>query len=189
MSHDLKPWKTLNTREIFIVPGRVTVATHTVELPGGQIYEPYYRVDLADQAWVAATTEDGRFVCQRQYKHGPGRVTVTLPGGIVDPGESPEETAQRELLEETGYTCGALTHLGSFCRNNNQRCGEEHFFWATGAVWEQDPDPSTNLEEIETVLLTRDELAGAVQGGDVGILGQMAGILLALRQAGSPPGP
>ncbi len=148
MSTDLKPWKILEAREIFVVPGRLRVSTHAVELADGQRYEPYYRVELAHQAWVAALTDDGKFICQRQYKHGPQRVSLTLPGGIVDPGEEPLATAQRELLEETGYSCRDWQPLGSFVRNNNQYCGEEHFFWATGAEWKQDPDPTTNLEEI-----------------------------------------
>ena len=187
MNHDLKPWKLLESREIFVVPRRLSVSAHAVELPDGRRYEPYYRVDLADQAWVAAVTADGRFICQRQYKHGPGRISLTLPGGIVDPGEEPLAAARRELLEETGYACQHWQHLGTFCRNNNQYCGEEHFFWATGAEWKQEPDPTPNLEEIETVLLTRDELAAAVAEGEAPVLGHLAGILMALNR--SAPGP
>ena len=185
MSGSLKPWKTLSSREIFVAPGRVAVTTHVVELPDGHQYGPYYRVDLPDQAWVAALTDDGRFICQRQYKHGPERISLTLPGGIVDPGETPLGTAKRELLEETGYTCRDWEHLGSFCRNNNQYCGEEHFFWATGVEWKQDPDPTTNLEEIETIFLTRDELTEAVANQEAPVLGHITGILMALRRSDS----
>ncbi len=189
MSRELKPWKLLESRELFVVPERLSVSAQAVELPGGRRYEPYYRVDLADQAWVAATTADGRFVCQRQYKHGPGRVSLTLPGGIVDPGEDPLDTARRELLEETGYACRHWRHLGTFCRNNNQHCGEEHVFRATGAEWRQEPDPTTNLEEIETVLLTRDELSAAAASGEAPVLGHLAGILMALREPAPEPEP
>ena len=182
MTRDLRPWKLLGSREIFVVPRRLSVSAHAVELPGGRRYEPYYRVDLPDQAWVAATAEDGRFICQRQYKHGPERISLTLPGGIVDPGEEPLAAARRELLEETGYECRDWRPLGAFCRNNNQRCGEEHFFLASGGVWKREPDPTTNLEEIETVLMTRDELARAAADGEVPVLGHLAGILMALRR-------
>ena len=188
MSRELKPWKLLESREIFLIPGRLSVSAQAVELADGQRYEPYYHVDLAAQAWVAALTDDGRFICQKQYKHGPQRVSLTLPGGIVDPGEEPLVTAQRELLEETGYTCRDWQPLGSFCRNNNQYCGEEHFFWATGAEWKQDPDPTTNIEEIETVLLTRDELSQAAADGEAPVLGHYAGILMALQRSSSATG-
>ena len=181
--HDtLKPWKLLDSREIFLVPDRITVSSQAIELANGERYEPYYRVGLSDQAWMIAQTDDDRIICQTQYKHGPQKISLTLPGGIVDPGEEPLETAQRELLEETGYVCQDWKHLGSFCRNNNQYCGEEHFFWGTGAKWTQDPDPTTNLEEIHTLLLAREEVSNALANGDAPVLGHFAGLLMALQQ-------
>jgi ADP-ribose pyrophosphatase len=187
-SRPLAPWTVLDRREIFLVPGRITVSAHAVELHDGRRYEPYYRVDLNAQAWVIAETRDGRFVCQRQYKHGPQRVVLTLPGGIVEPGEDPAVAAGRELLEETGYRCTDWRRLGTFCRNNNQFGGDEHFVRASGGEWIQPPDPTTNLEDIETVLMTRDEIASAVARGDPAILGQMTGFLMLLwdRMPGTP---
>jgi len=39
-----------------------------------------------------------------QYRHGSETVILEIPGGCVDPGEEPIKAAERELLEETGYT-------------------------------------------------------------------------------------
>lgn len=39
-------------------------------------------------------------------------MALEIPGGMVDPGESPELAASRELVEETGYQCSSLTYLG-----------------------------------------------------------------------------
>ncbi len=73
---------------------------------------PFFRIDSADWVNVVPLTRDGRVVMIRQYRHGAGEVTLEVPGGIVDPGESPAQAAARELLEETGYRAGSLEALG-----------------------------------------------------------------------------
>jgi ADP-ribose pyrophosphatase len=56
--------------------------------------------------------DQGRVVIVEQYRKSLGEVQFELPGGNMEPGESPEETARRELLEETGYGCERLHRLG-----------------------------------------------------------------------------
>jgi ADP-ribose pyrophosphatase len=61
-----------------------------------------------------------RVIMIRQYRHAAGRVLWELPAGILEPGESPEECAHRELAEETGYSAGEMrrilsTHLSPGC--------------------------------------------------------------------------
>ena len=68
---------------------------------------------LPDYASVVAITEDGRVVIVRQYRPAVDRYTLELPSGLVDPGETPLESARRELLEETGYQAGEMEMLGS----------------------------------------------------------------------------
>jgi len=48
----------------------------------------------------------------REYKHALRRDMLQLPSGSVDAGETPLQSAQRELLEETGLTAGVWTALG-----------------------------------------------------------------------------
>jgi ADP-ribose diphosphatase len=45
-----------------------------------------------------------RVLLERQYRHAAGRFLYELPAGRIDPGESELKAAQRELLEETGFT-------------------------------------------------------------------------------------
>jgi ADP-ribose pyrophosphatase len=57
---------------------------------------------------------NGDAVLERQYRHPLGRSFIEFPAGKVDPGESLQQCAERELLEETGYRAHRWTHLGGF---------------------------------------------------------------------------
>ena len=64
---------------------------------------------------VIAQLEDGRVVMERQYRHPIKKVMVEFPAGKLDAGESGLACAQRELLEETGFTakewaCASVLH-------------------------------------------------------------------------------
>ena len=74
---------------------------------------------LEAEPWVNVVplTRDEQVVMVRQYRHGARRVTLELPGGIVDPGEDPGAAAARELIEETGYRAARVSPLGSLNPN------------------------------------------------------------------------
>jgi ADP-ribose pyrophosphatase len=58
-------------------------------------------------------TPDGlRLVMERQYRYPVGQVMTEFPAGKLDPGEDPWLCAQRELLEETGYTARQWARAG-----------------------------------------------------------------------------
>ena len=63
---------------------------------------------------VVAVTPDQRLVMVRQYRYAAGRFLLEIPAGTLEPGEDPEDTARRELREETGYSAKNLRPLGSF---------------------------------------------------------------------------
>lgn len=51
-------------------------------------------------------------VLERQFRYPVGRVMIEFPAGKLDPGEDPRLCAQRELLEETGYSARQWAHAG-----------------------------------------------------------------------------
>ena len=84
-----------------------------VRLPdGGQAVREYIRHPGA--AVMVPVIEGDRILMLRQYRYAVGQVMAELPAGKLDPGESPEEAARRELREETGQACQSLVRLGMF---------------------------------------------------------------------------
>lgn len=63
----------------------------------------FHLADSPDGVTVVALTEDEEVVMVEQWRHPLRSVTLELPSGVMEPGESPEHAAARELREETGY--------------------------------------------------------------------------------------
>lgn len=76
--------------------------------------DPYtfYRIASVDWVNVVALTPAREVVLIRQFRAGIGEDTLEIPGGMVDPGESPGAAALRELREETGYVGEVAEEIG-----------------------------------------------------------------------------
>jgi ADP-ribose pyrophosphatase len=77
----------------------------------GKAHE-FYILEAGDWVNVIPITRDNEVLLVKQYRHGTQEVTLEIPGGLIDSGQSPVESAARELLEETGYQGASLKLLG-----------------------------------------------------------------------------
>ena len=69
---------------------------------------PFYSLELVDYVVVLALTTEGRIVLVKQFRPAVEQITLEIPSGLIDPGESPAQTAVRELREETGYQAASV---------------------------------------------------------------------------------
>ena len=143
-----RPWTVIETEPladcaVFRVSRTLSRSPRT-----GDVH-PFYQIRADDWVNVVPVTPDGHVVMVRQYRHGCQEVTLEIPGGIVDPGESPADAAARELLEETGFRAARVSPLGSVNPNPalfDNRC---HTFLASGA---ERVAPVRNESTEETVV-------------------------------------
>ena len=103
------PFETLETKKM--KAGRFTIVQDCVRVNGHE--QPYDYLEIREGVSVLPI-RDGHILLQRQYRYPVRSWQWELPGGFVDPGETPEKAAARELKEETGYSVKELHSLGAF---------------------------------------------------------------------------
>ena len=121
--------------------------------------------------------EDGTVALVRQWRYPLGRYSLEIAAGRIEPGQSPEETAARELEEELGYRASELREIGEFFVAPGY-CEERLFVYlATGLeASEQNLDDD---EEIEVVRMPFAEAIARVHSGEIDDAKSIITILLA----------
>jgi ADP-ribose pyrophosphatase len=116
-------------------------------------------------AAVIPLLAEGDVLLVRQFRYPMQESLLELPAGKIDPGETPESTAHRELAEEVGYTSGRLTKLTEFYTTPGF-CDERLFLFLAEELWpcqkEQDED-----EEIEICRYSLHVLSDLIRTGAI----------------------
>lgn len=160
-----RPWELVETETlqdcvVFRVGRALTRSPKTGEV------HPFYRIDSVDWVNVVPITDAGDVVMVRQYRHGSREVTLEIPGGMVDPGETPAEAGARELLEETGYRAASISFLGRINPNPAIFGNTCHTFLASGAVpFAEIRNEGT--EETVVELVPRSEIPQRLRAGEI----------------------
>ncbi|MCI9019391.1 MAG: NUDIX hydrolase [Eubacterium sp.] len=141
--------------------GRFAIRLDMVEKDGREY--PFSFVQSGDSVAVLAETE-GRIVLVHQYRHSIRQNVLEIPGGSVETDGNPEETARRELLEETGYEAKHIMLLGVFYPSpgsSSEKCWLYHAVCSICKVQQLEP-----LECMNVVLVDKKELECKIRMGE-----------------------
>jgi len=156
---ELKAWRMLGTRTLY-GSAHVVVREDTLVLPDGQ-EKAYPVMALGGSVGILPFLPDDRVILLRQYRHITRDFSWEVPGGGILPGELPEEAAQRELREESGYRAGRLRRLGGFWPNNAYLDEVIHVYLGDDLV--SDPLPADHDEHLEIRPFAFDEALAMAQ--------------------------
>lgn len=126
----------------------------------------FHVIEATDWVNVIPVTPDGRFVFVRQYRHGIEAVTLEIPGGMIDPGETPAEAARREMHEETGYAAEQVLYLGGIAPNPAIQNNVCHSYLALD-VRPDGPPHLDGAEDIDVVLVDPADVPALVAAGSI----------------------
>ncbi len=94
----------------------------------------HYSITTQDYVSIFAVTVNGTFPLVRQFRPAIEQVTLELPSGHVDEGETPEQAAARELGEETGFIANKVILVGNLSPDTGRLGNRMWCFFAPGVT-------------------------------------------------------
>lgn len=158
-------WKILKTTEIFKHP-RLTLLEDDVELPNGETTKYLKFFHKADGADAIAINSEGKILLVKEYNHPVGKAMWQFPGGFINAGETPEQSARRELMEEGGVKAARLVRIGGHHIYRRRIAEISHVFICTELE-----QVETKREQSEfgmtTAWFTPDEIEKMIRAGEI----------------------
>ena len=152
------------SREVVFAGRVIDVGVEKHQMPDGR-QSSFEIIRHPGGAAVLPVLPDGLVLLIRQFRPAIGEMIYEIPAGRLEPGESAQECAGRELMEEVGYSAAQIVPLGGFWSTVGF-CDEYiHLFLGRDlTVTEQNLEPD---EIIELCPMTFAEALGKVKDGEI----------------------
>jgi ADP-ribose pyrophosphatase len=158
----IQPWQEVSSEQAFKKYSRV-IDKVIFKLPDGSESDFYLKAE-GPAACMLALTPENKVILVRQVRPGPRKVLLELPGGYVDPNESPELAAAREFREETGFE-GTFELIGT-CLDDAYSSMVRYCFVANDCRRVGEPQ-HTSTEQTEVVVLPLAEFRALLRSGEM----------------------
>jgi ADP-ribose pyrophosphatase len=148
-------------------------------------WEAVERVGVGGIVVMVAVTPSGTVLLERQFRPPLGRDVIELPAGLVDPGESMENAARRELIEETGWSASRLQYLAEGPMSTGASTEILRTYLCTGLehVGKSGGDDNEIIEVIEVPLTTVPEFLSGAQSRGILVDLKVFGLVELARRA------
>jgi 8-oxo-dGTP pyrophosphatase MutT (NUDIX family) len=166
MAKFLDAWKILKSEIVFDSKWFRLRKDHVLT-PGGREFDDYFYADLPNFVNIVALFDNGDILVERQYKHAARKVSLETVAGVIDAGERPEETAARELTEETGFIADKMEFLGKVYENPTRTTSATYLFLATGLHENVKQHIDYNESDIALDRMPFTEFLQRIQSGEV----------------------
>jgi ADP-ribose pyrophosphatase len=160
--------------ETLLETKKFTVVRETVRTPSGKD-KTREIVRHPGACVIVPLLADGRVCLIRNFRISVRETLVELPAGTLEPPELPAKTAERELIEETGYRAAKIEFLHAFYASPGFLDERMHLYVATGLTEGQ--SEREEGEEIENLLVPFDHAVDMVFRGEIQDAKTIAGLL------------
>lgn len=159
-----QPWKTLSTREIYKNKW-MRLREDIAELPNGRT-TIYGVCEFGECVGVLPFLDDQDVLLVRQYRYvHQENHRWEMPTGGIRPGETPEQAAQRELMEEGGYCADQLNWVSTY-HTSKSVCRETAFLYI-GRKLSPAEAPPDETEFIERAVFPFEEVLRMVETSEI----------------------
>ena len=132
-------------------------------------------VEFGEAVAMVAIDREGLIILERQFRHAAGKELLEIPAGGIDPGETPEAAACREMQEETGYFPRCVEHLTSFYSAPGYSNEILHVYLAKDLI--ESRLTAEDSDEITLVRVTKPDVLKLIADGTIQDGKSIAGLL------------